>query len=98
MTREAIALAFKRAGEAGHIQLYSVAYTGEDGVTRTVGVPKCLAIRPAVTPTHLTLNTPPWGCALLAEKSRDGRTAYHLEFRVDTSSGRRYLRLRSQSA
>ena len=53
---------------------------------------------PAVMPTYLTVNTPPWGCALLAEKSRDGRTAYRLESRSDASSGRRYLRLRSASA
>ena len=54
---------------------------------------------PAGQPTYLTLNTPPWGCALLAEKSRDGRTAYRLEVRVDKFDvTRRYLRLRSESA
>ena len=93
--QEAVARAFTRARRTGYLQLYSVA--AESGVG-TVGVPRCLAKPLAVMPTYLTVNTPPWGCALLAEKSRDGRTAYRLESRSDAGSGRRYLRLRSESA
>ncbi len=90
-----VAEGWRRAREAGRLQLHPVPMPNRDAYTY---MPASLAFPDPNPPTYLSVNTPPWGCALLGEVSRDGRTAYWLESRTDALTGRRYLRLRSRSA